>query len=94
MRSHPEPSGEWLLAYVKPLTGIFTVDSAYFFHLQIYEGITIPPPGPTRVIEIPTDVHAGDEVISLDEVFDMKAMWPQHTEQTESGGSRHTFVDM
>jgi hypothetical protein len=27
------------LAYVQPLTGIYTVDSGYFFHLTLYEDV-------------------------------------------------------
>lgn len=84
---------QWNLAYVKPLTGIFSVSDSFFFHLVVYEGIEVPPGDPTRVVEIPSDANSNDEIISIEEIFQMKVMWVQHHEQL-GGSDKWTFVDV
>ena len=85
---------KWILAYVRPLTGIFTLDGAYFFYVDAYEGLAIPEATPTRMIEISAGSPHSTDVISLDEILAIKVLWPQAEEKLEDGGSQWSFVEM
>jgi hypothetical protein len=85
---------QWTLAYVRPLTGMFTLDGAFFFHVDAYDGLSIPEATPTRTVVISEESRYSSEIISLDEILVMKVLWPQNEKKLESGGSKWSFVDM
>ena len=84
----------WTLAYVRPLTGMFTLDGAFFFHVDAYVGLSIPEATPTRTVVISEVSPHSSEIISLDEILTMKVLWPQKEEKIEGGGSKWSFVEM
>ena len=85
---------EPLLGFVQPNTGIFTVDSGYFFHLLMFDDAEVPSTtDPTRTLLIPNGVEREAEMISLDEIWSMIVLWPQSHTPTE-GGDEWVFVDV
>ena len=89
-----DEDAKWILAYVRPLTGMFTLDGAFFFHVDTYNGLAIPEATPTRTFVIPAEFPYSSEIISLDEILAMKVLWPQSEEKLEGGGSKWSFVDI
>ena len=61
-----DAESEPLLACVYEHTGIFTVDSGYFFHVGVHYDVAISQPSPMRTVDIPTIhsvAHLKSEVI-------------------------------
>ena len=86
-------NAEPVLASVLPLTGIFTVDSGYYFQVVVHHGITIPKATPMRTINIPAASELTPEIISLDEILEMKVLWPAKYE-CSADVEKWTFVQM
>ena len=71
---------------------MFTLDGAFFFHIDTYQGLVIPDGTPTRTIELPAESQP--DIISLDEIFHMKVLCVQCEEKLEGGSSKWSFVEM
>ena len=82
-----------VLASVQPRTGIFTVDSSYYFNLAVYSDMTLSNPNPMRTAHIPSSSELTSSIISLDEILEMTVLWPSKCEDSETG-SMWTFVEM
>lgn len=86
---------EPILASVLPLTGIFTVDSNYFFEILVYDGATLSAASPMRTMQILQSrvAELTPEIISPEEILEMKVLWPAKCER-DGDLETWTFVEM
>ena len=82
-----------MLASVQPLTGIFTVNSGYYFQVTMHSSVTLSSPSPTRTAHIPTSSTLSSTIVSLDEILEFTVLWPSKCEKT-AAGEVWTFVEM
>ena len=89
-------SNEDVLAFVRPITGVFTLDRAHFFDLTLYPGVTVPKGTPTRRINISAQAQARSyrDVVSLDEIVHLISLWPQKQATAADGSELWSFVEL
>jgi hypothetical protein len=67
---------ETILASLHPHSGIFSVDSGYFFHLVIHPNVGLSHPVPLRSAHVPASIELQHQIVSLDEIVEMHVLWP------------------
>ena len=73
------------VASLHPTSGIFSIDSTYFFHLVLHPGVSLSDPTPLRTAHIPAALGLVTEIVCLDEILEMQILWPSACNESSDG---------